>query len=219
MLFPRQEAIENGRLDTDSDALDIDFVDYVKFSESECYLEEDFEKSFTYPLYGLVFVPENQVYFTGFVQINWHPFHVWRCWCGLRLLKNYVRGTCRDFFFWKRDNDKSFVFRLKISKDSLSGYEFPTQQMLTCLSQSSLIGSGSLQVRIKENYICLQVNGSNSSMLISHWRMKFVRWTTKSSIVIITSTVNGFLRGYEMTALIQVEAKLFKVGCVTRNNI
>ena len=39
----------------------MDYVDYLKFSESECYLRREFEQSFKYELRGLLFVPQNQV--------------------------------------------------------------------------------------------------------------------------------------------------------------
>ena len=60
-MSPRQEAIENNLLSTDSEVFELDIVDYLKFSESEGYMTKEFAESFKYWFYGLLFVPQNQV--------------------------------------------------------------------------------------------------------------------------------------------------------------
>ena len=60
----------------ESDAFDLDCVDYLKFSQAECYLREEFEQSFKYELRGLLFVPQNQVK-TDSQLLSSLPFLMW----------------------------------------------------------------------------------------------------------------------------------------------
>ena len=60
-MTPRREAIENDHMLTESEAFELECVDYVEFSESDCYMTKEFEDSFKYSLYCLMFFPQNQV--------------------------------------------------------------------------------------------------------------------------------------------------------------